>query len=510
MFSQVRSTSFPLILFSLSLCCAYVSMLVQLTPDLGYSKQEAANLVKGYRSGGHPNSKEAKRWKKIEESPVVIFYHRLVNLEDEVSSQFRRRLVRARLSTPCAPSSVPCREDWRFYLHNIKSTPVPKFSHVKECVTKSLAALKDVSSRTNVPESVIEDLEKCLAILERSENGNNIAPGALESHKADLQKAKNLVIGILDSTCKKCLLAQSTDNVVDSKQSVTHEPTRQIMGLRKIYQMSKEQFKALELSKEEYMAAALRLKEDLEMKNADDDANDDEDDDDDGEDGKDENGRDNTNDNDSDNELSVSGEEAHEPERDDSSVATTSSSDKPTGKNEEKKLQADASSECSSAVNTANHPTVSEKDAHIPTEPAEDFPDGWQIRRIPRLNQADKRTDRNWYSPKLGLRFRAKSDALRFVEVLETFDGDESAAIMEFRGMNKPIKPANKVGNKAVSKVAADDDNGADTKTDYDFCEDLPTAPDLVRRCLAVIRALCASNSADQFIYPVDPQLYPG
>lgn len=37
--------------------------------DLGYSRQEAANLVKGYRSGGHPNSKEARRWKKIEESP---------------------------------------------------------------------------------------------------------------------------------------------------------------------------------------------------------------------------------------------------------------------------------------------------------------------------------------------------------------------------------------------------------------------------------------------------------
>ena len=497
------------------MCCAHVSMFVQLIPDLGYSKQEAANLVKGYRSGGHPNSKEAKRWKKIEESPVVIFYHRLGNLDDETSSQFRRRVVRARLSTPCTPSSVPCREDWRFYLHNIKSTPVPKYSYVKECVTKSLAALRHVSSRTIEPESVIEELEKCLAILERSENGNNIAPGALESHKADLQKAKNLVIGVLDSTGKKCVFAPSTDNLEATKQSVTKEPTRQMTGLRKIYQMSKEQFKALELSKEEYMAAALRLKEDLERKNADDDANDDEDDDDDEEDGKDE--KRNTDDNDPDNKLMVSGE-ANELERDDNLVATTSFSDKPStlavetnlDKNEEKKSEADAASECSFAIKITNHPTVGEKDAHIPTEPAEDFPDGWQIRRIPRLNHNDKRTDRNWYSPKLGLRFRAKSDALRFVEVLETFNGDESAAIMEFRGMNKPIKPANKVGNKAVSKVAAGDDNGADTKTDYDFCEDLPTAPDLVRRCLAVIRALCASNSADQFIYPVDPQLYPG
>jgi hypothetical protein len=496
MFSQVRSTSF----FAnfLSVCRAHVSIFVPLISDLGYTKQEAANLVKGYRSGGHPNSKEARRWKKIEESPVVIFYHRLKNYDDETSSQFRRRVVRAMLSTPCTPS-VPCPEDWRFYLHNIKSMSVPKFSHMKECVTKSLAVLRDVSSRTKEPESYIEGLEKCLAILERSENGNNIAPGALESHKADLQKVKNLVVDLLDSTSEKSPPSPSTDTQEAAKQSVTQEPTRKMMGFHKIYQMSKEQFKSLELSKEEYMAAALRLKEDLERKNADDDANDDEDDDDDDNDnGKDE----------SDNDSKVSGE-ANEPGRDDNKPSTLAV-EIDTDKNEEKKSEADASSEGSSPMNTTNHPTVSEKDFHIPTEPAEDFPDGWQIRRIPRLNPTDKRTDRNWYSPKLGLRFRAKSDALRFVEVLETFNGDEAAAIMEFHGRNKPIKPANKVGNKAVSKVAAEDDKVADVKADYDFCEDIPTAPDLIRRCLAVIRALCASNSADQFIYPVDPQLYPG
>merc|ERR1719223_2618189 len=45
--------------------------------DLGYSKQESANFVKGYRSRGHPNSKEAKRWKKIEDSSIVMTYQRL-------------------------------------------------------------------------------------------------------------------------------------------------------------------------------------------------------------------------------------------------------------------------------------------------------------------------------------------------------------------------------------------------------------------------------------------------
>lgn len=542
---------FVLSLFSLFVCCAHVSILKPCIKDLGYSKQEAANLVKGYRSGGHPNSKEAKRWKKIEESPVVIFYHCLENHDDEASSQFRRRVVRARLSTPCAPSSVPCQEDWKFYLHNIKSKPVTSLLHMKDNVTKSLTALRHISSGMKEPESYINDLEKCLAILERSESSNNIAPGALESHKADLHKAKELVVGVLDSTTEKCFPLTSTDVQKAAKQSLTsatQEPTRQMMGLYKIHQLSKERFKALELSKEEYMEAALRLKEDLERKSADDDANDDEDEDEeDGEDDdeEDEDGKHNANGEDSDNEsrvssqMKVSNEEiksrAHssynddsnesgfnEPEKEGNLVTTTSFSDQSSNSavetnmagEEEKKSEADALSDSPSTAvettNTTNHPTVSKKDSHLPTEQAEDFPDGWQIRRIPRLNPTDKRTDRNWYSPKLGLRFRAKADALRFVEILETVNGDEAAAIMEFHGRNKPIKPANKVGNKAVSKVAGGDDVVADTKADYDFCEDVIAAPDLIRRCLAVIRALCATNSADQFIYPVDPQLYPG
>ena len=542
MFSQVRSSFFAISLFSLCVCCAHVSILYPWIPDLGYSKQEAANLVKGYRSGGHPNSKEAKRWKKIEESPVVIFYNRLEIHDDEAASHFRRRVVRARLSTPCTPSSMPCREDWKFYLHNIKSKPATSLLHMKDNVMKSLAALRHISSGMKEPQSYIEDLEKCLALLERSENGNNIAPGALELHKADLHKAKELVVGVLDSTTEKCFLLPSTDDQEAAKQSLksaTQEPTRQLMGLLKTYQMTKEHFKALELSKEEYMAAALRLKEDLERKNADDDANDDEDDED-----EDEDGEDNTNGEYSDNDSRVSSQmevtdeditsqahssnngdskesEVNELKKENNPVATTFF-DKPNNSavettvdmEEEKKSEADASSESSSAAieatNTTNHPTVSEKDSHIPTEPARDFPDGWQIRRIPRLNPTDKRTDRNWYSPKLALRFRGKADALRFVEILENFNGNEAAAIMEFHGRNKPIKPENKVGNKAVSKVASGDGNVADTKADNDFCEDVPTAPDLIRRCLAVVRALCASNSADQFIYPVDPQLYPG
>ena len=50
---------------------------------------------------------------------------------------------------------------------------------------------------------------------------------------------------------------------------------------------------------------------------------------------------------------------------------------------------------------------------------------------------------------------------------------------------------------------------GKDTPYD-DFCGDLPSAPELIRRCLAVLRAICMSGPAEPFLYPVDPQSNPG
>ena len=49
---------------------------------------------------------------------------------------------------------------------------------------------------------------------------------------------------------------------------------------------------------------------------------------------------------------------------------------------------------------------------------------------------------------------------------------------------------------------------GKETPYD-DFCADIPEAPDLLRRCLAVLRTLAQSNAAEPFHYPVDPQLFP-
>ena len=114
---------------------------------------------------------------------------------------------------------------------------------------KSLATLKNTPSQVKENESYIADLEKCLAIVERSNNGSNIP---------ELHKAKQLAVRVLDSAREKC---SSFDKGPSSPQlnqiDCTQEPGRQKMGFKQKYQMSREQFKALEQYKEEYMAAAL-------------------------------------------------------------------------------------------------------------------------------------------------------------------------------------------------------------------------------------------------------------
>ena len=542
---------------------ARMAIIHDVLTDLGYSKQDSANLVKGYRSGGHPNSKEAKRWKKIEESNVVMMYHRIANNNEDMN-QFRSRVVRAIMSTPCTPSSVPT--DWRFFLHNIKSRSQTSASFVKDNVTKALAALKNITSEVKESETHIANLEKCLATVECSDNGSN-AP--------ELHRAKQLAISVLDSTREKYSLAAIKDG--QDLADPTHAPRRQKMGFQNMYHMSREQFKALEQSKEEYMAAALKLKEDLERKSMDGANDEDEDDDDDDEDGEGDaqNGKEDKETSapepqKPDGEVSVSaakfvenGEtKQDELEKAETNAQTAISSDKSTTmpsddideKKEDEKDIVDSKPSCEAddtgnaeepvsaadgtgnaeepveeqeelefdasdlaAIDATGHHTVGEKDEHIPTEPAgNDFPDGWVFRRIPRTKAGDPRTDRNYYSPKLGLRFRQKSDAKRFIEKLEEANGDEADAILKYHGKAKPqvVGKKNPVGrppkNRTIEKVTPAPSEAAEViHEEYDFTKDVTLAPDLIRRCLAVVRALSASSSAEQFIYPVDPQLYP-
>jgi len=75
--------------------------------------------------------------------------------------------------------------------------------------------------------------------------------------------------------------------------------------------------------------------------------------------------------------------------------------------------------------------------------------------------------------------------------------GDEEAKDAEKKPAGEDASPG------TVGKIGKE--------TPYDeFCADVPEAPELIRRCLAVLRALVLTSPAEPFIYPVDPQTNPG
>ena len=513
--------------------------------DLGYTKQESANFVKGYRSGGHPNSKEAKRWKKIEDSSIVMTYQRL-DVQDTDSDLYRTQLVRANVSTPCRPSCVPT--DWRFFLHNIKSRDAPPtLSFLKSNVEKAGAELKkEIASgkdETAESSSHAAELEKCLDILTATDGSDAV----------ELQKAKQAAVAVLDSTREKFTPSTAA---ADAKKERS-EPSRQKMGLLQSYRITEEEYKQRDVAKEEYMAAALRLKTELERK-AEGDEEDDDDDDDEKDFGKksedekksdeqkgdeakqigdkapDANGDAEMKDVSSETKRANAPQTDEEAEKQQQQGSGESEAKEEqggavdaslAGDGEVKKTHEDADGEAKAAAEepsapvfdeiTYGHPTLADTDAYPEEEPAPGFPEGWTTHRVARPNPTDKRTDKAWFSPKLQLKFRSKSDALKFVGHLRTAGGDETKAILSYHNGRPPsMRPQSKQPKRSVGRPRKDAPSAAPKpaepdKVEYEFCEDVPDAPDLIRRCIAVIRALVQSSSADQFIYPVDPQAFP-
>jgi hypothetical protein len=148
-------------------------------------------------------------------------------------------------------------------------------SYIKTNVEKSISALKQNPQGTtqDAALSYISELERCLSILKHTPSGHSADP--------DLLTAKKIALDVLDSTRGKSLNAT---NGKSSTGNLGKEPPRQKMGLRKNYELSSEQYRKLELAKEDYMVNALKLKEDLDVKSKDDAAvlSDDEEDEDEG------------------------------------------------------------------------------------------------------------------------------------------------------------------------------------------------------------------------------------
>ena len=100
---------------------ARMTLLSDALGELGCNKHEVVALLRGWRNAGHPNSKEAKRMRRIEEFGLASLNQQLLDMAENGvvdSSNGQKAGVTVKVTAPCKPSASP--SDWTFYLHNIK------------------------------------------------------------------------------------------------------------------------------------------------------------------------------------------------------------------------------------------------------------------------------------------------------------------------------------------------------------------------------------------------------
>ena len=355
--------------------------------ELGYSKQEQAHLLRGFRSGGHPNSKEAKRLRRGEDYALVLRKQALSEMANNTAATSPNngitRGLRSVINTPCEPSVKP--GNWTYFLHNIKSLPSNAATGMKSNLRKARNLIKETNMKEKKKESISTELQRNISLLEQIGTSFTSSTDTINA----CNRVRQSVLRILDKATGEMYSTDVASDVVyrekaGDKNNVKEnneldnksippvsKENRQHDGILKSLICTEDCYKKCIQQKEEYMAAAIKLKEDQERKKKRASGDDDEDEDDDEEDD----------------------DEEEEKEK------------KP--------------------------------------EQAEDTSEG-----------------------------------------------------------------APSIVNNAVSDAITTDETGKiGKKTIYDdFCGDDPRAPDLVRRCLAVLRTLCLSSPAEAFIYPVDPQ----
>jgi len=408
---------------------ARVAFLNDALGELGYSRQETAHIIRGYRSTGHPNSKEAKRLGKVQDMDIALLRQNISDFRGSDDGTFSNKIVR--LAMPSKPQSEP--SDWMFYLHNVKSLKSRDISKIRKNLKKALKLLGE-GNDDDSKENFVKILEKSLSKVTSKDRDKDSMDG---------KKARELALGVLDKATGEVYSRKIIGANVDRDVKTEGAPSegldsmlqrscqRSKMGELEVLQFSKSRKKELAHIREDYMEDALKLKEVMkrqEMKEAGeyDDYDDDDDDDD------DENGD------------KVDSVQPKTPER---SMA-------------KKEMNETIEAPVNNEHNTDK--------VDIEAEPEEagkvDSEDGEEAEES---NPADT----------------GKSPA-------------NSNSVKSPTGTEK-VQPT---GPIKIGKETGHDD----------FCGDIPEAPELIRRCLAVLRALVQSGPADPFLLPVNPHTNPG
>ncbi|CAJ1940739.1 unnamed protein product [Cylindrotheca closterium] len=366
---------------------ARIAFLSDALGELGHSRQEQAHYLRGYRSTGHPNSKEARRLRRVEDFAVAVLRQSLVSEhQPEILSAEIPQESRIKIDVPSQP--LCDLSSWLFQLHNILSLKAGtgRASYVK-LLENALGQLQPPGVDGHSRAKPIHEVEQIL---------KEVRDGVSKDEAFNSSTITKKVFDLFEKYTFQVVNSNPNSGStkfkerVGSRQNGTQVATqkyqklsRSTMGALQSLALTPQGLKDLARVREKYMSDALVLKEQMKRQ-----------------------------------ELKEAGEDDDEDDDDE----------------EEEVGQKEANT------------TIA---VEISSEGKE-----------------------NDTSEKKGVSHELESG--------DSFTGAD---------MKQRI--------------------GKETQHD-DFCCDIPDAPELIRRCLAVLRTLCQSRAAEPFIFPVDPQTNPG
>ena len=265
--------------------------------EQGLTKIEQTHVLRGYRSGGHPNSKEAKRIRRGEDSEIVLRRQGMIINADSSASINKGIRVSLAVPVPCEPSVFS--SDWVYYLHNIKALPSNAATAMKSNLKKALKILKALKGEKYA--SFASKLESNVDLLGQIGTTYTSSADTIQVCK----KVRGSVLRLLDRATGETFSSGKVTEIVYREQSpcakqerkqefsvLPLEPKsmRARSGILRDFFITESQYKKCTLEKEEYMAAAITFKEEQERNNNAANDDDDDDDDDENEDGEQDNG----------------------------------------------------------------------------------------------------------------------------------------------------------------------------------------------------------------------------
>ena len=244
-----------------------------LMEGLLFNKVDCANVLRGYRSGGHPNSKEAQRLRRGEDASIGKLRQAMAEksgslfpgLEKDTLDKHNGVLT-VTVSVPTVPSSTS--DDWLFYLHNVKALPASApgaNAALCENLQKSLTILTDssLSMTDEEKENFVSELGQIIKILEGAgteiERNNKAGRAVL--------KLLDIATGELFSSQrfgqpfhKELQKAPISEAFIKTKsQTATVGRTPRLRaGIVDQFMITRTEYTKMMIEREEYMAAALK------------------------------------------------------------------------------------------------------------------------------------------------------------------------------------------------------------------------------------------------------------